>query len=59
MYLKPIQIVIEKSKRTKKIIKKWISLQHSYPHSWRSKAPLIYRATSSMVYFNGKKFFKK
>ena len=22
-----------------------INLQHSYPHSWRSKAPLIYRAT--------------
>ena len=21
-------------------------LQHSFPHSWRSKAPLVYRATS-------------
>ena len=24
-------------------------LVHSYPHSWRSKAPLIYRATPAMV----------
>ena len=31
-------------KKHKKLIKD-DKLQHSYPHSWRSKAPLIYRAT--------------
>jgi isoleucyl-tRNA synthetase len=37
-------IVIEKLKELKKLLKN-DKLQHSYPHSWRSKAPLIYRAT--------------
>ncbi len=37
-------IVIEKLKEQKKLL---ISgqLTHSYPHSWRSKAPLVHRAT--------------
>jgi isoleucyl-tRNA synthetase len=37
-------IIIEKLKECKKLLKN-DKLQHSYPHSWRSKAPLIYRAT--------------
>ena len=37
-------IVIEKLKEEKKLLNH-DKLQHSYPHSWRSKAPLIYRAT--------------
>ena len=37
-------IVIEKLKEEKKLLNN-DKLQHSYPHSWRSKAPLIYRAT--------------
>ncbi len=37
-------IIIEKLKDEKKLLKDDI-LRHSYPHSWRSKAPLIYRAT--------------
>lgn len=37
-------IVIDKLKEVKKLLKN-DKLQHSYPHSWRSKAPLIYRAT--------------
>ena len=37
-------IIIEKLKDEKRLIKN-DKLQHSYPHSWRSKAPLIYRAT--------------
>ncbi len=37
-------LVIEKLKQEKKLLKN-DSLNHSYPHSWRSKAPLIYRAT--------------
>jgi len=37
-------IVINKLKELKKLLKN-DKLQHSYPHSWRSKAPLIYRAT--------------
>ena len=37
-------IVIDKLKGEKKLLKN-DKLQHSYPHSWRSKAPLIYRAT--------------
>jgi isoleucyl-tRNA synthetase len=38
-------IVIDKLKELKKLLKN-DKLQHSYPHSWRSKAPLIYRATA-------------
>ena len=37
-------LVIEKLKEHNKLLKN-DKLQHSYPHSWRSKAPLIYRAT--------------
>ena len=37
-------IVIEKLKEQNKLLKN-DKLVHSYPHSWRSKAPLIYRAT--------------
>ena len=37
-------IVIEKLKEQKQLLKN-DKLTHSYPHSWRSKAPLIYRAT--------------
>jgi len=36
--------VIEKLKEQKKLLKN-DKLNHTYPHSWRSKAPLIYRAT--------------
>ncbi len=37
-------IVIDKLKEQKQLLKN-DKLSHSYPHSWRSKAPLIYRAT--------------
>ncbi len=37
-------LVIEKLKDQNKLLKT-DKLHHSYPHSWRSKAPLIYRAT--------------
>ena len=37
-------LVIEKLKEEKKLLNNGF-LKHSYPHSWRSKAPLIYRAT--------------
>ena len=37
-------LVIEKLKEQNKLLKDG-KLHHSYPHSWRSKAPLIYRAT--------------
>ncbi len=37
-------IVIDKLKEQKQLLKS-DKLNHSYPHSWRSKAPLIYRAT--------------
>ena len=37
-------VVIEKLKEQNKVLKN-NKLTHSYPHSWRSKAPLIYRAT--------------
>ena len=37
-------IVIEKLKDQKKLLKNG-ELIHSYPHSWRSKAPLVHRAT--------------
>ena len=36
--------IIEKLKDEKKLLKD-DTMRHSYPHSWRSKAPLIYRAT--------------
>ena len=37
-------IVIEKLKNEKKFLSNG-KLKHSYPHSWRSKAPLVHRAT--------------
>ena len=37
-------IVIEKLKEQKKLLSNG-DLTHSYPHSWRSKAPLVHRAT--------------
>tara|TARA_B100000700_G_scaffold283855_1_gene336643 strand:+ start:2160 stop:4889 length:2730 start_codon:yes stop_codon:yes gene_type:complete len=37
-------IIIEKLKETKKLLANG-KLKHSYPHSWRSKAPLVHRAT--------------
>jgi isoleucyl-tRNA synthetase len=37
-------IVIEKLKEQKKLLANG-ELTHSYPHSWRSKAPLVHRAT--------------
>ncbi len=37
-------IVIEKLKEEKKLLANG-KLTHSYPHSWRSKAPLVHRAT--------------
>ncbi len=37
-------VVINKLKEQKQLLKN-DKLSHSYPHSWRSKAPLIYRAT--------------
>ena len=37
-------IVIEKLKNEKKLLSNG-KLKHSYPHSWRSKAPLVHRAT--------------
>ena len=37
-------IVIEKLKEQKKLLSN-SELVHSYPHSWRSKAPLVHRAT--------------
>ena len=37
-------VVIENLKEQNKLLKN-NRLTHSYPHSWRSKAPLIYRAT--------------
>ena len=44
IFLKLTQIVIDKLKEQKKLLKN-DKLNHTYPHSWRSKAPLIYRAT--------------
>ena len=37
-------VIIEKLKEHKKLIANG-KLNHSYPHSWRSKAPLVHRAT--------------
>ena len=38
-------IVIENLKKQKKLLSNG-KLTHSYPHSWRSKAPLVHRATA-------------
>ena len=39
------QLIIDKLKEEKKLLGNG-KLTHSYPHSWRSKAPLVHRATS-------------
>ena len=51
-------MVIEKLKEYKTLlgIEDYI---HSYPHSWRSKAPLIYRATSQWFISMEKKELRK
>ena len=51
-------IVIEKLKEVKKLLKN-DKLKHSYPHSWRSKAPLIYRATPQWFISMEKKSLRK
>jgi isoleucyl-tRNA synthetase len=51
-------IVIEKLKEQKKLLKN-DKLNHSYPHSWRSKAPLIYRATPQWFISMKKKDLRK
>ena len=38
------EIIIENLKKCKKLLANG-KLTHSYPHSWRSKAPLVHRAT--------------
>ena len=38
------QLIIDKLKEEKKLLGNG-KLSHSYPHSWRSKAPLVHRAT--------------
>ena len=50
-------IVIEKLKEAKRLLSNG-KLKHSYPHSWRSKTPLVHRAPT-MVYFYGKSWIKK
>ena len=42
--IKANPIIIEKLKQKKRLITNG-KLKHSYPHSWRSKAPLVHRAT--------------
>ena len=51
-------IVIEKLKEQKRLLKN-DKLNHSYPHSWRSKAPLIYRATPQWFISMHKKDLRK
>ena len=51
-------IVIDKLKDEKKLLKS-DKLNHSYPHSWRSKAPLIYRATPQWFISMEKKDLRK
>ena len=50
--------VIEKLSEHKSLLGSG-KLQHSFPHSWRSKAPLVYRATSQWFISMEKKRFKK
>ena len=51
-------IVIENLKEQKKLLQD-DKLNHSYPHSWRSKAPLIYRATPQWFISMEKKDLRK
>jgi len=52
------QIVIETLKQCKKLLANG-KLTHSYPHSWRSKAPLVHRATSQWFISMEKKDLRK
>ena len=44
IFLKLIQLLLKNLKEQKKLLSNG-ELIHSYPHSWRSKAPLVHRAT--------------
>ena len=50
--------VIEKLSEHKSLLASG-KLQHSFPHSWRSKAPLVYRATSQWFISMEKKDLRK
>ena len=50
--------VIEKLSEHKSLLANG-KLQHSFPHSWRSKAPLVYRATSQWFISMEKKDLRK
>ncbi len=50
--------VVEKLLEHKSLLGKG-KLQHSFPHSWRSKAPLVYRATSQWFISMEKKDLRK
>jgi len=50
--------VIEKLSEHKSLLGNG-KLQHSFPHSWRSKAPLVYRATSQWFISMEKKGLRK
>jgi len=52
------QIIIEKLKEEKKLLGN-SKLIHSYPHSWRSKAPLVHRATQQWFISMEKKNLRK
>ena len=52
------QVVIENLKSCKKLLANG-KLTHSYPHSWRSKAPLVHRATSQWFISMEKKDLRK
>jgi isoleucyl-tRNA synthetase len=51
-------LVIESLKKEQKLLSN-DKLSHSYPHSWRSKAPLIYRATPQWFISMEKKSLKE
>ena len=50
--------IIDKLSEHKSLLGKG-KLQHSFPHSWRSKAPLVYRATSQWFISMEKKNLRK
>jgi len=52
------QIIIQNLKECKKLLANE-KLTHSYPHSWRSKAPLVHRATSQWFISMEKKDLRK
>lgn len=51
-------VILEELQKVKALLKH-DKLVHSYPHSWRSKAPLIYRATSQWFISMDKNDLKK